>query len=108
MKFPFFRLPSHQPPAPRTPLVTTQIPFSWKGAAVALVKAQNLHEGIFRVYFKFAILGANGTVNGHLYPMAMVPVMEVGLIRCTEMDELSVDAAVVNPEHRILMPAGIQ
>ena len=91
-------------PAPRQ-----VFPFSYKGLAIALVKAQGLHRGIWRVYVKFGQpggLNARHQAHGNqVFPSVVVPILEVGLVADTELSDLSVDAAVINPESRIVLPA---
>lgn len=74
----------------------------------ALIKQQNVTAGWWRMYFRFALTATNVNFQGHMYPAAMVPITEVGLMR--EADErhsiLAVDASVVNPTSRIVIPAG--
>lgn len=83
--------------------LTRQIPMSMVALATALVQANDLHDGIWRVYFKFGINGLNASVNGHLSACALVPVIEVGLMADTQVSDLAVDAAVVNPGSRIAL-----
>ena len=73
--------------------------FSFKDIASALVREADFHEGIWAVYFEFG-LGA-GNVMGPdnvLKPIAVVPIVSVGLRRSNQLDDLSVDAAEVNPQ----------
>lgn len=76
----------------------TQLVFSHKEVVTALLKAQGLHEGIWGLYMKFGIAGANvGPTPTELHPAAIVPVIEIGLQKFDEVNNLSVDAAKVNP-----------
>lgn len=76
----------------------TQFTFSHKEIAKILVKAQGLHEGIWGLYLKFGIGGLNiGPTPKDVQPAAVVPVLEIGLQKFDEENNLSVDAAVVNP-----------
>ena len=85
------------------------IPSKMTDLAVALITQNNVHEGWWRVYFKFEMTATNVNFKGHMYPAALLPITEVGLMR--EADDkhsiLAVDAAVVNPRSRILIPDGI-
>ena len=77
---------------------TKMIPMTYRALAEVLVRANGLHEGIWRVYLRFGQpTGVNANFAGRLAPSVFVPVMEIGLIRDTELTDLSVDAAVVNP-----------
>lgn len=74
--------------------------FSYQEVAEALVKKQGLHEGLWAVYFEFGIGAANfNTKEGgkDLVPAAIVPLQSMGLLRATEENNLTVDAAAVNP-----------
>ena len=80
----------------------TQFSFSHKEVATALVKAQGLHEGIWGLLINFGIRGMNvGATEDDLQPSAIVPVISVGLQQFPKVNNLSVDAAEVNPK-----PAG--
>ena len=72
--------------------------FKHKEIAEALVKHQDLREGIWGIYVEFGIGGANiGTPDQNLVPAAIVPIVSIGLQRFEELNPLSVDAAKVNP-----------
>jgi len=76
----------------------TQIIFSYKELAEILVKKQGLHEGIWGLFVKFGIQGLNtGPNENDLKPCALIPILEVGLQRFDTENNLSVDAAKVNP-----------
>lgn len=72
--------------------------FTHQELAAALVRAQDLHEGFWMVTFQFGIDGTNIPVGGskQLMPVAMVPILSVGLQRCQEANGLTVNAAEVN------------
>lgn len=74
------------------------ITFSHKEVVEALIKKQGIHEGIWGLYMKFAIHATNVALGSpDLLPAAVVPVLEVGLQKFEELNNLSIDAAVVNP-----------
>lgn len=76
----------------------TQLVFSNKEVATALVKAHGLHEGIWGLYLKFGISGTNiATGPDQIFPAAIVPVIEIGLQKFDEENSISVNAAEVNP-----------
>lgn len=78
----------------------TQIMFSHKEVVEALVKAQNLKEGFWMLSIQFGIGGANvgqADDGSDLNPAAIVPVMHIGIQRTEKLNNLAVDAAVVNP-----------
>jgi hypothetical protein len=76
----------------------TQIMFSYKEVAEALLKTQDIHEGIWGIFIKFGISAANvGPTPDTLSPAAIVPILQVGLQKFDAENNLSVNAAVVNP-----------
>jgi hypothetical protein len=80
----------------------TQIVYTFKELAEILVKQQNLHEGFWGIYIKFGIRAANvGETEGDLRPTALVPILELGLQKFDALNNLSVDAAQVNPNKQI-------
>lgn len=83
-----------------------QFNIDWKTVATALIKERGIQEGIFRVALEFGpIVGVNAALDKQaVVPAAMVPVMRMCLIEEREVGPLSVDAAQVNPRHRIVMP----
>ncbi len=78
----------------------SQFTFSYQEIAEVLIKHEDIHEGLWGVYFEFA-LGA-GTVpaasgDGNV-PAAVVPLQRMGLQKFDqEVKGLTVDAAAVNP-----------
>jgi hypothetical protein len=76
----------------------TQIIFSYKEVVEALLKKENIHEGIWGMYIEFGISAANvGPDKDNLHPAAIVPVVKIGLQKFPEENNLSVNAALVNP-----------
>lgn len=80
----------------------TRYTFSFKEIAETLIKRQGIHEGLWGVYVRFGIQAANvgGMGGSPLLPTAMVPILELGISRKEKPDELTVDAAKVNPPLR--------
>lgn len=75
-----------------------QIMFSFKELAALMVKDQGLSDGYWGIYVRFGISAANaGPSDSDLKPTALVPVVELGLQKFDQLNNLSVDAAVVNP-----------
>jgi len=76
----------------------TQYKFTLKEVAEALVKKQDIHEGLWQLGFEFGLAAAHtGPSKDEIYPTAFVPVMKAGLQEVKEETSLSVDAAKVNP-----------
>lgn len=78
----------------------TQIIFSHKEVVTALIKQQKIHNGIWMLAINFGFGASNvgQTPDGtDLNPAAIVPVIGIGLQKAAELNNMSVDAAVVNP-----------
>lgn len=72
--------------------------FTYREVAEALVKQQDIHEGVWSIYVEFGLAGANtGPSDDQLLPTAIVPIVRMGLVRVPKENALSVDATVVNP-----------
>ena len=77
---------------------TNLVTFSYKEVVEALIKKQDIHEGVWALYIEFGIGALNaGSSNDQLSPCAIVPVGKIGIQRTTEINNLSVNAAEVNP-----------
>lgn len=91
-----------------TPRDPDHYPFQWKGIAIALVKAAGLHEGVWRVRVEYAPIMALNVNLGEfgILPASMAGIKGIALVEDDAVGPLSVDAAIVNPAARILMPSG--
>jgi hypothetical protein len=77
---------------------TKLISYSFKELASLMVKDQDIHEGLWGIYVRFGISAANaGPADSDLKPTALVPIVEIGLQKFDELNNLSVDAAIENP-----------
>jgi hypothetical protein len=84
-----------------------KIEYSYKELATLLVKDANLHEGYWGIYFEFAMAGGlvpfppsaiSKPKHGEsLVPAAIVPITKLGIVQFDEANDLTVDAAEVNP-----------
>ena len=64
----------------------------------ALIKYQDLHEGIWQLYVEFGIAAGNiGVGEGQVNPAAIVPIQKIGLHRVDKETPLTLDASKVNP-----------
>lgn len=64
----------------------------------ALIRFNDLHEGLWGLYIEFGLSAANvGLEPDGLLPAAIVPVKKIGLQRFEEPNNLTVDAAEANP-----------
>ncbi|CUS33505.1 hypothetical protein [Candidatus Nitrospira nitrificans] len=83
----------------------TVFTFNYKELVTLLLKEQNIHEGIWSIYFKFGIQGANaGPDDSTLLPSVIVPITEVGIQKTNKMTNLAVDAGEVNPRKAVKKP----
>jgi hypothetical protein len=75
------------------------IEFDYKEVAEALVRYNNIKEGIWGIWIKFGIQGANigQESTGSLTPAAIVPILKIGLQRFDKPNNLAVDAAKIPP-----------
>jgi hypothetical protein len=79
----------------------SQIVFSFKEVAEALIKKHGLSEGLWALAIKFGIQATNmGPNDNELRPTAIIPILEIGLQKMDKESNLTVDAAKVNPKGR--------
>jgi hypothetical protein len=77
---------------------TRQIAFKHTEIVEMMLKKQDIHEGIWGLFVKFGLQATNvGADDRSLMPAAIVPLLEIGLQRFEKLNNLSVDAAQVNP-----------
>ena len=76
-----------------------QVTFSHKEVAIALIRYNDIHEGLWGIYVEFGLAGANigATPDGDMNPAAIVPVLKIGLQRFDKASNLTADATEVNP-----------
>jgi hypothetical protein len=78
--------------------------FSHKEVVTALLKAQGINTGIWGLHVRFALKAANiGGSDADLLPAALVPILAIGIQKVDKLNNLAVDAAVVNPS-----PTGVK
>jgi len=76
----------------------TQIVFGFREVAEMFVKRENITEGHWGIFLRFGLGAVNAPgPDGSLLPTALVPVTELGIQRFPEPNNLTVDAAKVNP-----------
>jgi len=76
----------------------TQYSFSHKELATMMVKALDIHSGVWGLSIKFGLGAMNtGPNENELMPAAVIPVLDIGLQKFEKVNNLSVDAADVNP-----------
>lgn len=75
--------------------------FSHKEVVIALLKEKNIHEGIWMLDAKFALIGAQVGLtpdDKNIYPAAIIPLIDLGIAKTDKLNPLAVDAAVENPK----------
>ena len=78
----------------------TKYEFSHREVVEALIKQQGLHSGVWSLYAEFGLAATNaGPSAEELNPAVIIPLLKLGLTKAKEPNNLSVDAAVVNPAH---------
>lgn len=89
-----------------------QIVFDYREVVTALLRKENIHEGIWMLYIEFGLAAINAPIvdakdempseDGNplerLMPVAMIPLKRIGIQRTEALSSLAVDAAVVNPK----------
>lgn len=74
----------------------TAYSFSFKELAEMMIRELDLKEGIWGLQVQFGIAATNGGMEpGDLRPMAIVPIMNLGLQRFDTVTAISADAAEV-------------
>jgi len=79
---------------------TNSITFTHKEVAEALIIKQDIHEGLWGISIEFGISAANirqGPDDPIILPAAIIPVTKIGIQRFPKANNLTVDAAEVNP-----------
>jgi hypothetical protein len=80
----------------------TQFLFDFQEVLEDLIKRQGLHEGRWKIICELGFAGTNAQVpdpNGEalVKPAAMVLIQRIGITKTEEVNNLTLDAAVVNP-----------
>lgn len=79
----------------------TTYQFSHKEVVEALIRQQDIHEGIWSLTVEYGLAVANtGPGPNDLNPTAILPLVKLGIAKSKELTNLSVDASVVNPVHK--------
>ena len=79
----------------------SQYTFTYKEVVEALIKQQEIHEGVWSLRVEFGLAAVNiNTSEGsaEITPAAIVPIKSIGLQRGTEDNSLTVDAGQINPK----------
>ena len=78
------------------------ITLTHKEVTLALIKHQNIHEGIWQLYVEFGISAGNIPITDEsqelrICPAAIVPIKTIGLMMVDKENPLALDASKVNP-----------
>lgn len=76
------------------------ITFSHKEIAEILIKKSEIHEGFWGIFVEFGLGAGNinhGPGGDELLPAAIIPVIKIGIQRFASPNNLTVNAADVNP-----------
>jgi hypothetical protein len=74
----------------------SQIAFTYKEVVESLIKRYGIKEGIWGIYIRFGIHGANlGPSASEVRPAAIIPVLEIGLQKMEEESNIAVDASKI-------------
>ena len=74
-----------------------RIVFRHKEVVEALLRREGIKQGIWGLFIRFGIGGINvGPTRDELNPAAVVPVLEIGLQKFEEVNNMSVDAATLS------------
>ena len=80
----------------------TNVVFSFHEVVTALVKAADIHDGIWGLFVRFGLGASNvGESETALRPAAIVPIVEIGLQKFDKESSIAVDASKVNPQLQI-------
>lgn len=78
---------------------TKTMTFSHKEVVEALIKQNDIHEGLWGIYVEFGLAATNmsGPDKMDVLPTAIIPVKQIGLQRFDEPSNITVDASKCNP-----------
>jgi hypothetical protein len=76
----------------------TQIAYKHRELVEMMIKDRGLHEGIWGLFVRFGLGASNvGPNETDVQPAAIIPVIEIGLQKFEKENNISLDAAKVNP-----------
>jgi len=74
------------------------VTFTHSQVAEALIKHHDIHEGLWGLYVEFGIAAGNaGPSPDQINPAAIVPILKIGLQKFEKPNNMTADAAIVNP-----------
>jgi hypothetical protein len=81
-----------------------RIVLPYKELVELMIKKHDLHEGIWGLFARFGLNVANASVEyegaQQMRPIAVIPLVEIGIQEYAALNEISLDAAVVNPRQK--------
>lgn len=76
----------------------SQYAFSYKEVVEALIRKQDVHDGLWALNIRFGMQATNfGPNESDLKPTVILPLLEIGIQKVDKENNLTVDAARVNP-----------
>lgn len=93
----------------------TRIAFDYQELVTIMIKKEGIHEGIWEFYIRFGLNAANISTeinskdeekdskkkkDERFIPSAILTIPEIGIHRTDKLNNLSVDASVVNPRSK--------
>lgn len=82
----------------------SQYAFSYREVVEALIRKQDVHEGLWALNIRFGMQATNfGPNESDLKPTVILPILDIGIQRVDKESNLTVDASKVNP-----LPAAIR
>ena len=78
----------------------TEVMFTHKELLELMLKKQNIHEGLWMISIKFGMQATNFGVapdGSDILPTAFIPIIAIGMHRADKLNNVTVDASVVNP-----------
>jgi len=76
----------------------SQYAFSYKEVVEALIRKQDVHEGLWALNIRFGMQATNfGPNENALQPTVILPIVEIGIQKVDKENNLTADASKVNP-----------
>jgi hypothetical protein len=83
----------------------SQLTFNYQEVAKALIIEADIHEGLWGIYVEFGFGATNMEISpGVIAPSVVVPINKIGIQKFAEPNNLTVDAAEVNPVRKSKKP----
>lgn len=81
----------------------SQYAFSYKEVVEALIRKQDVHEGLWTLNIRFGMQATNfGPNESDLKPTIILPILDIGIQKVDKENNLTVDASKVNPSPAVI------